>query len=183
MLGLRVGCADGAARRRPAPRRILRHHERVTVAADEVEGYLRLLRDAPERIAAAGAGADDAALHRRTPEEPWSVNDVLAHVRAAADVRDRFIARMASGEHTTLRYESPRSELRKTDYVDRPFAENLAAFRAQRSALLERLAALPPDGWSRGALIRDRPETVATYVGYLTEHETVHCDQIEALLR
>jgi hypothetical protein len=34
----------------------------------------------------------------------------------------------------------------------------------------------------RGSLIRDRPETVATYARYLAEHEAVHCDQIEALL-
>jgi hypothetical protein len=90
--------------------------------------------------------------------------------------------RMATGEHATLAYNSPRSEMRKTDYVDRPFAENLAAFTAQRASLVEWLEALPADAWSRGALIRDRPETVATYAGYLAEHEAVHCEQIEALL-
>jgi hypothetical protein len=37
--------------------------------------------------------------------------------------------------------------------------------------------------WERGALIRDRPETIASYVRNLTDHETVHCEQIEALLR
>jgi hypothetical protein len=72
--------------------------------------------------------------------------------------------------------------MRKTDYVDRPFAENLAAFTAQRESLTEWLETLPADAWSRGALIRDRPETVATYAGYLAEHEAAHCDQIEALL-
>jgi len=37
--------------------------------------------------------------------------------------------------------------------------------------------------WERGAVIRDRPETIATYLRYLTDHETVHCQQVEALLR
>ena len=90
---------------------------------------LRLLAEAPVRIERATAGVDAARLHRRTADEPWSVNDILAHVRSAADVRERFIDAMSTGEHATLRYVSPRSELRKTDYVDRTFAENLAAFR------------------------------------------------------
>ena len=90
--------------------------------------------------------------------------------------------RMATGEHATLAYNSPRSEMRKTRYVDRPFAENLAAFTAQRTSLVEWLDSLAADAWSRGALIRNRPETVATYAGYLAEHEAVHCEQIEALL-
>ena len=90
---------------------------------------------------------------------------------------------MATGEHATLSYQSPRSELRKTNYVDLPFAENLAAFRSQRASLVDRLEALPAEHWSRGSLIRDRPETVASYVRYLTDHETAHCEQIETLLR
>jgi len=147
-----------------------------------IQQRLDQLRAVPGRIAAATDAVSDPVLHRRTAAEPWSVNDVLAHLRAAADVRDRYMRRMATGEHATLAYDSPRSEMRKTDYVDRPFAENLAAFTAQRVSLVEWLEALPADAWSRGALIRDRPETVATYAGYLAEHEAVHCEQIEALL-
>jgi uncharacterized damage-inducible protein DinB len=155
----------------------------VSVAPDVIATYLRLLEEAPIRIERATAGVGAARLHRRTDDEPWSVNDILAHLRAAADVRERFIDMMSSGDHPTLRYESPRSELRKTDYVERTFADNLAAFGTRRAALLDRLTALPMDGWSRGSLIRDRPESVATYVRYLTEHETVHCEQVEALVR
>jgi uncharacterized damage-inducible protein DinB len=149
---------------------------------DDLERFLRLLRDAPIRITAAADGVDAARLHERTADEPWSVNDILAHVRAAADTRERFISKMATGRHATLPYQSPRSELRKTNYGDLSFAENLAAFRAQRASLVERLESSPIENWSHGSLIRDRPETVASYVRYLTEHETAHCEQIEALL-
>jgi DinB superfamily len=154
----------------------------IVVGRDEIAEYLRLLEQAPTRIGAATRGVAADRLHARTDAEPWSVNDILAHVRSAADVRERFIADMARGDRTTLRYVSPRSELRKTNYLDLSFAENFAAFEAGRSALVDRLVQMPSDGWSRGALIRDRPETVAAYVGYLTEHELSHCDQIEALL-
>jgi hypothetical protein len=154
----------------------------ASVGPEGVEALVRLLSATPVRIEQATAGLDATRLHRRTADEPWSVNDVLAHVRSAADVRERFIDAMATGEHATLRYVSPRSELRRTDYADRTFAENLAAFRTRRAGLLDRLAGLPLDGWSRGSLIHDRPETVASYVRSLTEHEALHCEQIEAML-
>ena len=141
------------------------------------------LADIPPRIAAATTGVRDPILHRRTVEEPWSVNDVLAHLRAAADHRMRYMRRMATGAHGTLSYVSPRSELKKTDYLDRSFAENLEAFSADRRRLIEWLDTLSADDWERGALIRDRPETVATYARYLVEHELAHCEQIEAILR
>lgn len=155
----------------------------ASVGPEVIESSLRLLSEAPVRIERATAGVDEARLHRRTADEPWSANDVLAHLRAAADVRERFIDAMSTGDHATLRYVSPRSELRTTDDVDRTFADNLAAFRTRRAGLLDRLAGLPAEAWARASLIRDRPETVASYVRYLTEHETAHCEQIEALLR
>jgi hypothetical protein len=154
----------------------------MTVDPADIVESLRLLRVAPLRIAAATEGADAGRLHLRTDAEPWSVNDVLAHIRSAADVRERSIGAMATGQRATVRYVSPRSELRTSGYMDTPFAENFAAFRARREGLIERLERLPVDGWSRGSLIRDRPETVATYVRYLVEHEAVHCDQIEQLV-
>jgi hypothetical protein len=48
---------------------------------------------------------------------------------------------------------------------------------------VDRLEALPTEHWLRGSVIRDRPETVASYVRYLTDHRTAHCEQIETLLR
>ena len=143
---------------------------------------LDLLRGVPLRIAAATNGVADATLHQRTAEEPWSVNDILAHIRAAADNRMRFMRRMATGEHAELAYVSPRSELQRTDYVDRPFAENLAAFTADRATFLAWLETLPAQAWNREVSIRDRPERIATYTRYLCEHELAHCEQIEALV-
>jgi mycothiol maleylpyruvate isomerase-like protein len=148
-----------------------------------IQDRLELLRAVPSRIAAVTSGASDGVPHRRTDAEPWSVNDVLAHVRASADNRVRFMCRMASGEPTKLAYVSPRAELKKTDYMDRPFAENLAAFTADRVALVDWLSTLPVDAWDREVSIRDRPETVATYARYLTADDVAHSDQIETLLR
>jgi hypothetical protein len=154
----------------------------VTASTTGIAGYLAALGEAPDRIAVSTANADAATLHRRTSDEPWSVNDIVAHLRAASDVRVRFVDAMATGDHATLRYQSPRSELRKTDYPDRPFSENLAAFRVERAAFVDRLGRLPAQSWSRGSLIRDRPETVESYVRALTEHEAAHLEQIATLV-
>ena len=155
----------------------------MSVSPTEIDRFLRLLRDAPERIAAATAGVDDDRLHERSTAEPWSVNDILAHVRASADMREKFITDMASGDRASLRYESPRGWIRKTNYLELSFAESFAAFHAHRSAWLAQLETMSVADWERGALIRDRPETIASYVHYLTDHETVHCAQMVALLR
>jgi DinB family protein len=153
------------------------------VMTDERGRLVEPLREVPRRIAAATNGVDEVRLTLRTADEPWSVNDVLAHLRSVADHRMRYMRRMATGKHATLAYVSRRSELKNTDYLDRTFVENLAGFTAARTELIAWLESLPGDGWEHGAIIRGRPETVATYAGYLGEHELVHCDQIEALLR
>ena len=155
----------------------------MSVSRSEIDGYLRLLREAPERIAAATAGVPTDRLHQRTPDEPWSVNDILAHIRASADMREKYVGDMAAGTRATLRYESPRGWIRKTDYLGLPFVDSFAAFRAHRSAWLEHLEALTPADWERGALIRDRPETIRSYVRSLIDHELLHCEQIETILR
>jgi DinB family protein len=153
------------------------------VMTDERGRLVEPLREVPRRIAAATNGVDEVRLTLRTADEPWSVNDVLAHLRSVADHRMRYMRRMATGKHATLAYVSPRSELKITDYLDRTFAENLAGFTAARTEFLAWLESLPGEAWEHGAIIRGRPETVATYARYLGEHELVHCDQIEALLR
>jgi hypothetical protein len=155
----------------------------MEIGLADVASYLWLLAEAPRRIAATTDGVDSVRLHLRTADEPWSVNDILAHLRASADVRERFIEDMLTLDRPVLRYVSPRSFLRKTNYLEVTFGSSFQAYETQRARLLRRLDGLPIDAWSRSATIRDRAETVATYVHFLTSHETVHCDQIESLLR
>src|SRR5262245_36878289 len=154
----------------------------MSATEPDIAESLRRLRVAPVRIAAATDGVGPDRLVLRTDAEPWSVNDIVAHLRAEAEVRERFIDAMSTGKRASLSYQSPRSERVRVVCAELSFAENLAEFIGRRASLVERLERLPAGAWSLGALIRDRPETVATYVGYLVEHEAIHCDQIEALL-
>jgi uncharacterized damage-inducible protein DinB len=156
---------------------------KTDVNSVEIEQFLKLLADAPRRIAAATKGLPEAQLYLRTQEEPWSVSDILAHLRASADVRGIFIQSMLTQENPTLRYISPRTYIKKTNYVDLAFPESFEAYKKQRHELLNTLKNLSTNEWSRSAVIKDRPETVFSYTLYLTQHETAHCEQIEELLK
>lgn len=156
---------------------------KTEVNSAEIEQFLKLLAEAPRRIAAAKDGVAESRLYERTDVEPWSVNDILAHLRASAVVREKFIQFMLTQENPTLRYISPRTYIKKTNYLELAFPDSFQAYKRQRHELLNTLENLSVKEWSRSAIIRDRPETVFTYVLYLTQHETAHCEQIEELLK
>jgi len=90
---------------------------------------------------------------------------------------------MLTQDHPTLRYISPRSYIKKTNYLELAFAESFQAYKKQRNELLNALKELSLEDWSRSAIIKDRLETVFSYTLYLTQHETAHCEQIEELLK
>jgi hypothetical protein len=73
--------------------------------------------------------------------------------------------------------------MKKTNYLELPFAESFNAYKKQRNELLNTLRNLSMKDWARSATIKERLETVFSYTLYIAQHETVHCDQIEELLR
>jgi DinB family protein len=152
----------------------------------EIEKTLKSLAATPDRLKALSKGLDNTQLHYRSDEEPWSFNDILAHLRACADVWGKSILAMSSQEHPTLRYVSPRAWMRKTNYPEQDFQASLEAYTQQRNELLEALRALTNQDWSRGATFtattRRREQTVLSYAQRIAEHENEHCIQIEALV-
>jgi hypothetical protein len=149
----------------------------------EIDRFLELLVEAPRRIENVTHGLSETRLNLRAPEEPWSVSDILADLRGSAVVREKFIQAMLTQDKPVMRYISPRTYIRKTNYLELPFPESFQAYKKQRGELLDTLKKLSLKEWSRSAMIKERQETVFSYTRYLTEHETVHCEQIEELLK
>ena len=147
---------------------------------------LTLLAATPKRLAALTADREPARLRARANDEEWSANDVLAHLRACADVWGGCIARIVAEETPTLRAINPRAWINRTDYLDLDFAPSLRAFATQRAALLAILGALPREGWSRKATVTGAgaplERTVLTYAQRLARHERPHVKQIERLI-
>jgi hypothetical protein len=153
----------------------------------DTEQLLELLADTPHRLASLSRSLEDERLSFKPDETAWSANDILAHLRACADVWGKSILAMIAQDHPTLRYVSPRTWMRKTNYPEQDFHHSLHAFTRQRMELVQALKALQPAGWSRGATFtattKGREQTILSYVQRITDHEHEHAQQLEALLK
>lgn len=153
----------------------------------EIEKVIEALADMPLRIESLSKGLDKTFLHLRSEEESWSPNDILAHMRACADVWGKSIMAMISQDHPTLRYISPRTWIRKTNYPDLDFHVSLEAFSKQRNELLDALKPLKTSDWSRGATFRPttrgKKPTILSYARRIARHENEHYAQLADLLK
>jgi hypothetical protein len=144
---------------------------------------MTILHDTPIRIAELTAGLSETRL--QAPPEPgaWSINDILAHLRASHDVLGGNILRIVSEDHPAWKRLSPRAWMRKTDYRSWSFEPSFAAYRRQREELLAVLEPLPAGSWERTATVDEFGSTVersALFFGdWLAGHEQVHLAQID----
>ena len=148
---------------------------------------MKLLKTTPRHIASASRGLSDRELNWKPATGSWSVNDVLAHLRACADVWGESIMKILEHDNPTFRYVSPRTWIRKTNYLELDFKASFLAFRKQRQDLLKILRSLPQEDWLRRANVKAatklRDETVLSYVQRLAGREAGHCEQIDRVLR
>ena len=151
-----------------------------------IEQVLSLLAETPPRLDALTAGLAPAHLRTAPNQDEWSANDVLAHLRACADVWGGCIAAIIAEERPTLRAVNPRTWINQTDYRELEFQPSLRAFAAQRADLLAVLEPLPPEAWSRAATVTGAGKvlerTVLSYAQWLAEHERPHVKQIARLV-
>lgn len=151
------------------------------------EQVLTMLVATPPRIAALTAGLGPAQLRTAPPEGGWSANEVLAHLRACADVWGECIVATIAHDRPTLRAVDPRTWIRQTNYLEQEFLHSLRAFATQRSALLAVLEPLAPEGWSRAATVTGAGKvlerTVLSYAQWMARHERPHLKQLERMWR
>lgn len=150
------------------------------------EQVLTLLAASPPRITTHTAGLVPAQLHAIPSHGGWSVNDVLAHLRACADVWGNCIAAIIAQDTPTLRAIDPRTWMKDTDYLEQEFQPSFQAFTAQRTDLLAVLEALAPAAWSRAATVtgagKPLVRTVHFYAQWLATHERSHLKQVERIV-
>ena len=155
----------------------------MEITQNGIAEIIQLLAETPERITAVTQNLAPEQL--RTKPEPgsksWSINEILAHLRACVDVWPKEIDVMLTQESPTLSYLSPRTHMRKTDYHKLDFAPSYQLFCAQREELLQKLNSLTFADWARAAEIKGRQHTVFSHARRLALHEVGHCEQIETL--
>jgi hypothetical protein len=152
-----------------------------------VAEIMAILPETPRRISAVTDGLTPTALRSAPERDAWSINDVLAHLRACHDVLGGSILRIVAEDAPTWRRLSPRTWIRKTDYPEWEFAPAFTAFKEQRTELLKVLEPLPPEGWDRLARVTERDgkieaRTTLYYGDWLAEHERQHWTQLEEIV-
>lgn len=145
---------------------------------------LTILADDPVRIAETTTGLTPAQLRTSPTENEWSVNEILAHLRACSDVWGGHILRILAEDTPTLIGVNPRTWMKKTNYLELDFAASFQAFTRQRFELLVVLRVLQPDDWNRASSVQAWGQVYAkTLLGYadgLARHERTHVRQIVA---
>lgn len=138
------------------------------------------LAAAPLRIAELTAGLPEAKLAQAPEPGEWSVVEILAHMRACADVWGGHIAAILADDNPTRRGINPRQWIKDKDYGS--FGPSFKAYKAQRAKLLALVRPLTEAQWSRTCVITGagKPLTVETrfYATKLFEHERPHLKQI-----
>jgi uncharacterized damage-inducible protein DinB len=157
-------------------------------AAPDIHRILGLLKQGPLRIQKAVHKVPTKRLHVRTEEEPWSVNDILVHLRACSDVWGETIMAMLTKDNPTQPYKSPRAFMKKPKYQNQEFAAALDVYTQERQKLMKVLTKLDGVGWARlgtytGTTPRHRNQTVWSLTDRIVSHEQPHLEQIESLLR
>ena len=156
-------------------------------AESEICAVLSALSETSREIARVTQGCTDRQLHRKPEAQAWSAHEIVAHLRACAEVWGRSIERMLTEDHPTIRYVSPRGWIKRTNYLQQGFRESLGDFSQRRIELIKALSALDPVDWSRRATFTattlGREGTVLSYARRIADHETQHLGQLHRTVK
>jgi DinB family protein len=151
-----------------------------------IEQVMTRLAEHPPRIATLTEGLTPTQLRACPSPDEWSANDVLAHLRSCADVWGNYIRLILTEDRPKIRAVSPRTWIHRTDYPALEFSPSFHAFTIQRADLLAVLEPLPPETWSRAAMVtmvgKVMDRTVLDYASRLVIHERSHVNQIEQIV-
>jgi hypothetical protein len=154
-----------------------------------IEQVLTLLAENPQRIAGLTAGLAPTQLHAASSPGEWSLNNVLAHLRACSDVWGDYIMKIIAEDRPTWRGINPRAWIKKTNYRELEFRPSFRSYSKQRADLLAVLESLPSEGWSRTATVIGMipgqvfERTALYYADWLAGHERAHVKHIQRIVK
>ena len=94
---------------------------RLTAPPAEIQHHLATLEATPRRIAAATGSCDETQLQAKPDTKTWSTVEVLAHLRACADVWTHSIYAMLTEDSPSLPLLDPRRWAKTTRYATLDF--------------------------------------------------------------
>jgi hypothetical protein len=152
-----------------------------------IDQILAILKETPPRLAKLTSGLAPAQFQTAPSAGEWSVNEVLAHLRACDDVwGSYYIKTILAHDKPAIKAMNPRTWIKNTDYLELDFQSSLRAFAKQRENLVAVLEPLPPEDWARTNILigagKPLQQTVLSHADGLARHERAHLKQIERTL-
>ena len=154
----------------------------MKISVPEINKHILLLEDTPRRIATLTTGLEDNRLIWAPDGNTWSAVEILAHLRACAELWSFSIYAMLSADSPILPDLDERRWAKVARYASLDFHRSFEVFALQRAELLGMLKELPFDPWARSGTIAGRVHNVYSQVRRIALHEVEHCVQFQELL-
>ena len=144
---------------------------------------MQTLTQTAQRIRDCVGDVDEVQLTMPPAPKEWSAVEILAHLRACAEVWSYSIYAMYTLDQPELAHIHPRKWAKAMRYDRLSFAENLQVFEVERNKLLRLLNRLSLNDWGRTCRFRGRQNTFTIFVQVhrMATHEDQHCQQIAAI--
>jgi hypothetical protein len=137
------------------------------------------LRHQAEDVRRLTSGLTEEQLARRTVAGKWSLKELVCHLWRVQQVLHARIDAMLADENPAFAKYAPEDDAEFEGIVERPFAETLGAFAADRERFLAALERMSDADWRRPGRHPSFPYLdVQFQVEYLMRHEAHHIFQM-----
>jgi hypothetical protein len=145
-------------------------HTRLLARLDAQANDVRRLTD----------GLHENHLGKRVVPNRWSLRELVCHLHRVQEVYvQERLELMLEHDNPELPSYAPDEDPRFAALIDQPTAETIASFLRERTRLVARLQALPPEQWHRpGRHPVYSQGDVFSLAEYLAHHEAHHIYQM-----
>jgi hypothetical protein len=155
---------------------------RLKPSPKEIDLHVTQLADTAPQLQSIVTGLSGDDLRWSTSKKDWSVVEILAHVRACADVWTYSIYAMLTENQPSLSLIDERRWAKTLGYADLSFEMSFKAFVMQREHLLRVLGGTYADAWERTANIEGRNHSVFSQTRQMALHEVEHMQQFQEMV-
>jgi len=146
---------------------------------------LERVRGTPARIEERVRGLSHKQLLWRPSEGGWSIQENIGHLLDLGYLAKRRIAQILAREATLIAADMTNQATQAANHNARPFAELLAAFRADRAKLVAQFESLSETDWGKSGLHPrlGQPMRIVDIACFDAEHDDYHLGRIGERIR
>lgn len=149
----------------------------------ELKMHIQEAEKSPKQIAAAVSGLPDKTLRYKPAPDKWCILEILAHLADMEILYAYRLRQMLADKNPVIAPIDQDAWAQHLGYMESSPAELIAQYGLNRHATLQLLRRMKPGDLEKFAHHpeRNRPVTVAEYVGMMSKHGPNHLAQIENL--